>query len=347
MARVLFICLLASVLAWQAALIVSADQTASSWVLAVVDGEPISYEDLRIQLAMGGKSLPLERIRKGLPVSETERHILCNALGALIEETIAIHKARMEKISLDSRDEAQITQMIENEAKSRGGMAQYEAMLQQAGLSIEILKKKHRALLTIRKLASEKVSADLFVPPQELREYFQKNAQKFAGKREVTYREIVFAVQNEKRTAKESRELAQSIRERLAKGEDFAALQKEFSESYEEGKENLCGPVPLESLKKPLGESLAQLGVGAVTEPIEVDDWLYIIKLESRNEPTAKPLREVCSEIEKELRKLKMDKLYSEYLTEVFKRASVKLQVADLTLADVSPAVARTASEER
>lgn len=340
----LFIALL---IAYQSIAVVSAEQTGVSWVCAIVDGEPITYEDLRIHLAIEGKRLPLERIRSGLPVSEVERHILCDALGSLIEEGIALHRAKMEKISLDSKDEAQITQALESEAKMRGGMAQYEAIVAQAGLSIETLKKKYRTLMMIRKLRQKKLSPDLFVSPQELRDYFQKNAENFAQKKEVTYREIVFAVETENRRVKESRELAQKICERFAKGEDFAALQKEFSESYEEGKENICGPVALESLKKPLRDAVAELKEGAITAPIEVGEWIYIIKLESRQEGRTRALREVCSEIEKELRKLKIDKSYSQYEAEIFKRASVKVQVADLTLADVSPAAARSLLQPR
>jgi parvulin-like peptidyl-prolyl isomerase len=302
---------------------------------------------LRIHLALHGKKLPLERIRNGLTISGMEWQILCDALGSLIEETIAIHRAKMEKISLDARDETQIKQMIENEAKKYGGMAQYEAMVKQAGLSIEILKNRHRTIMMIGKLRQKKLSPDLFVSPQEMRDYFQKNAESFTEKAEVTYREIVFALETEKRKAKESRKLAQNICARLAEGEDFAALQKEFSESYEEGKENICGPVPLESLKKELRDALATLSVGATTTPIEIGEFIYIIRLESRNEGKAKVFREVCSEIEKELRRIKLDKSYSEYVAEIFKRASVKLQIAGLTLGDVSPAAARSALESR
>jgi parvulin-like peptidyl-prolyl isomerase len=326
---------------------VSADETGVSWVCAIVDGEPITYEDLRIHLALEGQKLPLERIRSGLPISGAGQRILCDALGSLIEETIALHRAKMEKISLDDRDEAQIRQALENKAKEMGGMAQYEAIVQQAGLSIEILQKKHKILMVIRKLRQKKLSPDLFISPQELREYFQKNAESFTEKKEVTYKDIVFAVETEKRKAKESRELAQSICARLEKGEDFAALQKEFSESYEEGKDNICGPVRLESLKEALRDALSSLNAGAVSAPIEVDKWIHIVKLESRQEGKSKLLQEVCAEIEKELRKLRIDKLYSQYEAEIFKRASVKVQVPGLTLTNVSPAAARSALEQR
>jgi len=337
----------AFLITYQSICVVSADETEVSWVCAIVDGEPITYEDLRIHLALEGQKLPLERIRNGLPIAGIGQQILCDALGSLIEETIALHRAKMEKISLDDRDEAQIRQALESKAKEMGGMAQYEAIVQQAGLSTEIVKKKHRTLMTIRKLRQKKLSPDFFISPQELREYFRKNAESFTEEKEVTYKDIVFAVETEKRRAKESRELAQTIYERLEKGEDFAALQKEFSESYEEGKDNICGPVRLESLKEALRDALSSLNAGAVSAPIEVDKWIHIVKLESRREGKSKLLREVCAEIEKEVRKLKMEKLYSQYESEIFKRASVKVQVPGLTLANVSPAAARSAIEPR
>lgn len=79
-----------------------------------------------------------------------------------------------------------------------------------------------------------------------------------------------------------SSELAQELYFRIAGGEsDFADLAAEFAEGPERTTRGIIGPTPLQQAHPILQERLRTSKVGELREPIQIENWHLVVRLES------------------------------------------------------------------
>jgi peptidyl-prolyl cis-trans isomerase D len=108
------------------------------------------------------------------------------------------------------------------------------------------------------------------------------------------------------RSEKEAKERAALVNEKLAKGESFADLAKEFSDDFASAEQG--GDLGLNAMGvygDALDSAIFELDVNEVSAPVETDDGLHIVKLLKINKPVVAKLSEIKDEL---VTQIKLDK---------------------------------------
>lgn len=200
----------------------------------------------------------------------------------------------------------EVDQELENLKEQYG--QQFEAAIQQNGVD------QVKRMLKIDLLREKAATAGIKVTDKELKEAYD------AKKPEVKASHIL--VQDEK-TAKE-------VKAKLDKGEDFAKLAKEYSQdpgSAEKGGDlGFFGPG---KMVPEFEEAAYKLKKGEVSEPVKSSFGYHIIKVTDKKE--LKPFEEMKAELEKEIKRSKLDpEKLQKAVEKELKAAKVEVKDEDL-----------------
>jgi len=126
----------------------------------------------------------------------------------------------------------------------------------------------------------------------EARQYYNAHTDQFMKPATVTLREIVVtvpetsvggAVSFNVALDESAKEKITALRERALKGEDFAKLVAEASDSASKSSGGIIGPVNTADLSSGLAELLSKMQQGDITEPLRTKAGYQIIKLDVRS----------------------------------------------------------------
>jgi peptidyl-prolyl cis-trans isomerase C/foldase protein PrsA len=173
------------------------------------------------------------------------------------------------------------------------GADQNQATLESSERRIEIF----NDLLMLKYQTEVLKLKDVSVTPQEVDDYYRRNAESYQGRSGFLVREI--------RVSKE--DLAQKLyRQALAKPADFAVLAKENSESPTAVNGGLMD-YEAQRLPQVLEQAITPLKVGSISRVVRSNYGFHIFKLERRAEPV--PIDKARKEIEDKLLSEKNQKL--------------------------------------
>jgi parvulin-like peptidyl-prolyl isomerase len=201
--------------------------------------------------------------------------------------------------------------------------AAFKVALEQQGMTIDLLRKQFFDESLKRGVAEAEVRPRMTITEEEARQYYRAHAEDFMTPSLLTLREIFVAVptqniggQDQFSAAADEAALAKitAARERALKGEDFAALVAEYSESGSKANGGLVGPVNLNELAESLRTRLAPLKTGDIDEPIRTPKGYQLLKVESRPESTLEPFDKVRNDIGIRVSEARLQELMSEYL---------------------------------
>jgi peptidyl-prolyl cis-trans isomerase D len=136
----------------------------------------------------------------------------------------------------------------------------------------------------------------------ELRALYDANPERFRSDEQRRARHILIGVGNDTKDAA-ARKLAEEIKARLAKGEDFAALARQYSDdtgSAPAGGE--LGWAGKGTFVGPFEAALFSQDVGEISEPVKTEFGYHIIQLEEVRPGTERPFEEVRQELAAEAR---------------------------------------------
>ncbi|WP_078409434.1 peptidylprolyl isomerase [Priestia abyssalis] len=248
-------------------------------VIARVDGKAISQDQLyNLLVEQGGQA----------------------ALDALIDQTIIESEAEKQKIDIADEE-------IENELKlleeSYGGEEALKAAMETSGISLADVKKDLSLNLTIEKLLKSRIS----VTEEEMTTYFDENKESFATAEQVKASHILV----------EDETTAKKVKDKLAGGEDFSVLAKEYSTdttTKEQGGD--LGFFAKGEMVAEFEEVAFSLKPDEISEPVKTEYGYHIIKLVEKQEAKEANYEESKSEIKELLTSEKMQTEYTTWLEE-------------------------------
>ena len=167
--------------------------------------------------------------------------------------------------------------------------------------------------LLVRKFHDKEVPKDTQITPQEIEEYYNKNAERYQSKNGFYVREI---------RVRDEAEAQKLYRQALAKPQDFAVLAKEHSESPTAANGGLM-LYEAQQLPAVLEQAITPLKVGSISKVVKSNYGFHIFKLEQRSEPL--PLEKVRKEIEEKLLSQKNQALIDEYNKRAIAGAKIKI----------------------
>ncbi len=141
------------------------------------------------------------------------------------------------------------------------------------------------------------------VSAEDIETYYFDNKEKFAAPKTVEARHILFKVdaQAPKEEADAAKAKAEDVLGLVRKGEDFAAMAKQYSEGPSKENGGQLGAFKKEDMVAPFSEKAFSMKQGEVSEPVRTQFGWHLIKVEKINEASVQSLEDAKKTIQKTL----------------------------------------------
>ncbi len=245
------------------------------FIVAVVGAVPITNHDVSERAPQIREQLKQQK--QSVPEGEA---LLRATLERLIVEKALLQHAKDVGISIEDDAVAQAEQRLA--AQNQLSVEALHKKSVSDGTSVARLRQNLRDQLTLQRLTERNVPARIKVSDVEIDQAVaerQNNA--VSANPDIELGHILIAVP-EKASPQEVAALqakAETALAQLQRGDDFARVAKEFSDSAERDKGGLMGLRPADRYPSLFVDAIARLKVGEVTSPVRSGAGFHILKL--------------------------------------------------------------------
>jgi peptidyl-prolyl cis-trans isomerase SurA len=283
-------------------------------VIATVGSEVITFGDYK-------------QFLKGISDADSGDKVDQKLLRKFIEEKLIRQEAKRKGVEAS---DAEVEKAIE-EFKTQNGISQqdFEQSLNNEGLNTESYKKIIRDQLTSSKLVGIEVDAKIFVTDDEIKNYYEANKKDFVDTPEKFEVKAIFIPLREEASVTEITDLklrSLKIVSRLRQGDNFDLLVDDYCDEPLRSQGGMLGKFAKGSLIPPLNDKVFSLKVGEISDPVWVEDGVYILEIAGRIPETFKKIEEVRPGIRDYLYKRKREKLYNEWINTLWERSTVTIK---------------------
>jgi len=249
-------------------------------------------------------------------------------LEKLIEEKLIDQEAKKSGIKVASKE---IEGAIE-ELKRKNAVDQenFEKLLAAEGLTLETLKKEIEKKILRRKVIHWSVKVESKVGEKELREFYQKNMDRYRTNESYRIGQILFLVPREA-TLEEIRGIrkkCQKVLERIKGGEDFGEMALLYSEdpsSRNDGGD--LGYFKGGELLPLLEREAIRLQAREVSGIIRSEFGFHIIKLLDRKGGEPFPFEEVREKIQADYYDKEVEKAFQQFLSKLKEKSVIEIKL--------------------
>ena len=232
---------------------------------------------------------------------------------------------------LDNYVETEVNKFV---AGYGGNNARAQQAIEKMGLDWQGFRKyKKRLILTQNYIAQEIVDDKPITHSEMLTYYNTVKSKRFSQEAMIKFRLIdirsdkVEVMADSSESARDAAlNMAKEVVEKIDAGEDFAALASQYSHGHRASFGGLWKPVKPPSLAEPydiLEKEAMNMWPGEVIEAIEAGKHVFIMKLEDKQDASAKPFESVQAEIETEIRFRRKKAQFDKMIAKLIEQASM------------------------
>jgi parvulin-like peptidyl-prolyl isomerase len=255
-------------------------------VIAQVNEGVVTLSRLKREMKQAIEAL----VREGKTPEQAKQEVE-NRKGELIANIIndELFAQKAKELGLDSEIDAQINQRLLQIMKEQNirSLETLREEMRKVGIDMDELRQAWRKQLCRDYVLQREVDSKLYwgFTARELKEYYEKNKQKFTRPETVTLSEIFlsFAGKNEAAVKEKAKQLVARIRA----GEDFVKLAIENSDrpNVKETKGKLQ-TYRIDELDEKFAKPIRATKTGDVTDPIVLDEGVLILRVDERTAAT-------------------------------------------------------------
>ena len=271
--------------------------------LAVVNGEPIELNAFNNRVQRSWQSAESRE--------EPPLEIKLYFLRGQIEECLVLQEAKRLAVEVSPAELEQAVRAIK-EDYSEPAFAQ---LLIDQYVDWDEWKESLRRQLLLKKVTDLALNDRVEIPPRDLEAYYRKHLEDLGQPAQVRARQAVFITEEE----------AANFRTRVMLGEDFGRLAKASSVGPEAKKGGNLGWLSPGQTLRALDRVLFTLPEGKVSDPVRTDYGYHVLQVVERREARVPPLAEMQPVIARQLRAEAREKLYREWVAEIWLRARIKI----------------------
>lgn len=288
-----------------------------SAVAATVNEEPILWSEVDAEVARAAAQFQVNL--SGADGEKQRAELSRLVLDQLIDQRLILQAARKRGVQVS---EAAVRAEIDRIKKSFGTEEEFQQALAQRGLTMEDVRRLLRVNLTLRALMPLVAKVD--VPEAEVRKSFETRRAQFDQPEQARASHILIRVADPKQDAR-AKQTILLIQGRLAKGEKFADLARQYSEdpgSKDKGGD--LGFFARGAMVKEFEQVAFSLAPGQVSGPVRTQFGYHLILLHEKKPPKKALYQEVAGKIREELAQERQEALFQKWLTEQRKAATIK-----------------------
>lgn len=246
-------------------------------IIAVVNDDPISFTDVRqraqlLLLSLGGQQ----------PTADQIQQVTTQALEQLIDEKLQLQEAAEYEVEVSDDD---IASSI-NRLAAQSGITR-DVLLQsliQSGVNPASLEEQTRADIAWRRIMGGLYGSRIRISDNQITEQI-KRLQADAKKEQYLASEIfIYAPLDEDK--EQAMVAADSIVEQLRAGAQFEIAAQRFSSAPTAATGGDMGWVVIEDFDDARKDTLQNMPEPGITEPIAVDDGIYIMNIRNKRDPS-------------------------------------------------------------
>jgi len=305
-----------------AALSESADQIRQDEItVAIVNGAAITQDvfdgelaRIKGNIAAAGKSLDDSQ----LPL------VIEQVMENIIGSELLYQESRKSGIEIN---ETQINEEWEKVKKQFSSEAELQNTLNQMNISEDIVKNHIEHGLAIQQFINENFNQKISVSDTEAKAYYDTNPDTFKQPPQVKASHILIKFDSNANESqkKASREEIRKIQDRVKKGEDFAALAREFSQCPSSSEGGDLGYFSSGQMVKPFEEAAFALNPGDVSDIVETQYGYHLIKVTDKKDESILEFDNVKSQLQAALKRSKVNENLGHYVAQLREEANVEI----------------------
>ena len=304
-------------------------------VLVKVNGEAFTQTDLeRVQtatLAQQNQQANVKDAQTDAVLQRRLQQITPAILVKVIDDMLLVQKAR--ELGYKMSDD-QYQKLVENiKTDNHLNDEQFKQALVQEGLTQDQLRKNLEQGYLVQAVTQTEIMAHSQITEQEERQYYTSHQSEFMTPARVVLREILIVVPTvpangqpsfSAGTDEAARDKANQVHDRLTKGEDFAKVAAEVSDSGTKTAGGLIGSVNVADMSGTLRPIIDALKPGDITTPIRTPRGYQILKLDSRADTQPKPFDDVRDQIAQKFYEQRVDGETQKYVQKLLAQALIE-----------------------
>ena len=260
-------------------------------ILAVVNDEIITEQDL--QLAMAPVMAQYRTSYAGAEYEEKAKEARQEFLSKVIDDKLILSEAKRKQVIINDAEVDEMMSDIRNKFPTREVFL--KAIDEQGLTEKKLWNRLHDQLMT-QKLVGYEVRSKVSVSPGEVNDYYKAHSQDFVQGDRVRLQHILIRLSSH--SEEEAKGLAVSLAAQIKEGKAFEDLAKTYSEGSEAKEGGDMGWVEKGQLMGGIDEQVFALQAGQVTEPILSSLGYHLFKVVERKQFSVKPLTDVRAQIQ-------------------------------------------------
>ncbi len=293
-------------------------------VVAIVNQEIITLSDVeKWKGPVLAETQPKDRLEK----QEQTQQALRAILDRLVEEKLIDQEVKKSGLKVSTKE---VEGAIED-IKRKNGLSQedFERALGREGLNIESLKKQIEKQMLRARLVSLSVKVEPKVEEKELRDFYQKNLDRYRGTETYRASHILFYVPKEATPEEvhEIRKKCQRVLDKIKKGEDFKEMAILYSEDPSAKDGGDLGYFKKGELIPIFEKEARRLKVGEVSGIVRSEFGFHIIKLLDRKGVEPPPFEELKDRVRAEYLDKETDKAVRQFLSNLRAKSAIEIKL--------------------
>jgi len=290
-------------------------------VAAVVNGEVITYSQVRSLVA------PREKLLRaqfgGEDLVKKVKEVRALALQDLIDRQLIIQAFRKENFQIpDHFVEERMHDIVRTDFG--GDRNTFIKTLEAQNFTMGEFKKMEMEKMIVQAMRSKNVRMATVASPAKVEEYYKAHPDEFTNKAQVKLRLIMIPSRASDGEAAAQKAMADEIFGKLVNGAEFERMAQLYSEDSTREKGGDWGWVDRKTLAAPLEKAAFSLEPGKVSHVIEFGGNYYILKVEDRHGGETKSLADARADIEKKLIQQEAQSLQEKWLASLRSKAYIK-----------------------
>jgi parvulin-like peptidyl-prolyl isomerase len=293
-------------------------------VVAIVNQEMITLSEVKKWVnPLKEEMVAEDRLERREQLQEVYR----NVLEKLIEEKLIDQEVKKSGIKVPSKE---VESALE-EVKRLNAATQedFEKALAAEGLTLETYKKQIEKTLQRKKLINWSVKVETKVGEKELRDFYEKNRDRYRPNESYRPSHILFVVPKGA-TPEEIREIrkkCQAVLEKIKGGADFGEMALAFSEDATNKDRGDLGYFKKGELLPAFEREALRLKIGEVSGMVRTEFGFHIIKLLDRKGMEPLPFEEVKERVQVDYFDNEMEKAFKQYLSTLKEKSVIEIKL--------------------
>ncbi|HWP23166.1 MAG TPA: peptidylprolyl isomerase [Candidatus Binatia bacterium] len=295
-------------------------------LIAVINGEPYTLSNLR-QYARS-------KMNREFPTGDLERINPSDreVLEQFVTDKLLESEVREAGIGIT---EQEVDGYIEQVKKTnRLTDEDLKAALARDGMTLAAYRASVKAEMEKSEIIDRQVRRKVNISDDDVERYYKLNAKNFRSGERARIRHILLPLAESAppEQVEQVMALGKELYRRVAAGEDFGALARQYSEGAGRNDGGDIGWINRGTLISGIEEvAFQKLKVGQVSEPFRTSMGVHIVKLEGREEGSVLPLKEVAPRIKQELLNKALQERFARWLrTDLRRKHKVEIKLANV-----------------